>query len=216
MCADPSTGRGSTRISQRAADGRGYSARAAWPIVSIDCDGQFKAALERVRRHLRDTPPGRILVAAVNDPSALGAARAFQEAGRSEDCAIVCQNAQPDARAELRAAATPLVGSVGFFPERYGDAVIRLALDLLGRRTLHRHSSSSTSSSPATTSTTCIPTMRCSGLSALRGSDHVLTVTRRIRATRPRPPPDSSSRPMRAASPTAPRRAQSDRRRAAA
>jgi ribose transport system substrate-binding protein len=69
-----------------------------------------------------------------NDPSALGAARAFQEAGREDACAIVGQNAEPDARAELRAPHTPLVASVGYFPERYGDGLIRLALDILRRR----------------------------------------------------------------------------------
>lgn len=107
---------------------------AAWPIVSIDGDGQFKTALERARKYLRETRATRILVGAANDPSALGAARAFQEAGRSELCAIVGQNAEPDARAELRAAGSPFVASVGYFPERYGDGVIRLATDLLGRR----------------------------------------------------------------------------------
>ena len=107
---------------------------AAWPIVSIDGDGQFKTALERVRKYLRETRATRILVGAANDPSALGAARAFQEAGRSEVCAIVGQNAEPDARAELRAAGSPFVASVGYFPERYGDGVIRLAMDLLERR----------------------------------------------------------------------------------
>jgi ribose transport system substrate-binding protein len=34
----------------------------------------------------------------------------------------------------LRAADTPLIGSVGYFPERYGDGIIRLGMDLLGRR----------------------------------------------------------------------------------
>jgi ribose transport system substrate-binding protein len=107
---------------------------ATWPTISIDGDGQFKTALERVRRHLRETSASRILVGAANDPSALGAARAFQEAGRSDSCAIVGQNAEPDARAELRAEHSPLIASVGYFPERYGEGVIRLALDLLGRR----------------------------------------------------------------------------------
>jgi ribose transport system substrate-binding protein len=46
----------------------------------------------------------------------------------------VGQNAEPDARAELREPRTPLVGSVGYFPERYGDGLIRLALDILARR----------------------------------------------------------------------------------
>jgi ribose transport system substrate-binding protein len=107
---------------------------ASWPVVSIDGDGQFKTALERVRKHLRETRAARTLVGAANDPSALGAARAFQEAGKAEMCAIVGQNAEPDARAELRAAGSPLIASVGYFPEKYGDGVIRMALDLLGRR----------------------------------------------------------------------------------
>jgi ribose transport system substrate-binding protein len=103
-------------------------------VVSLDGDGQFKTSLERVRKHLRTSPAKHVLVGAANDPSALGAARAFQEAGRAATCAIVGQNAEPDARAELRQPRTPLVGSVGFFPERYGDGLIRLALDLLAGR----------------------------------------------------------------------------------
>jgi ribose transport system substrate-binding protein len=105
-----------------------------WRVVSIDADGQFKAALERVRKHLRETQARRILVGAANDPSALGAARAFQESGRTDHCAIIGQNAEPDARAELREPRTPLIASVGYFPERYGDGLIRLALEILGRR----------------------------------------------------------------------------------
>jgi ribose transport system substrate-binding protein len=104
------------------------------PIVSIDCDGQFKTALEKVRRHIRESRAGTVLVGAANDPSALGAARAFQEAGRGGTCAIVGHNAEPDARAELRESRTPLVASVAFFPERYGDGLIKLAFDILARR----------------------------------------------------------------------------------
>ena len=85
-------------------------------MVSVDGDGQFKTALERVRRHLRKSSAKRILVAAANDPSALGAARAFEEAGRADDCAIAGQNAEPDARAELRRSRTPLMASIGYFP----------------------------------------------------------------------------------------------------
>jgi ribose transport system substrate-binding protein len=106
----------------------------AAPVVSLDGDGQFKTSLERVRRHLRQSRAKHVLVGAANDPSALGAARAFQEAGRAATCAIVGQNAEPDARAELREPRTPLIASVGYFPERYGDGLIRLALDILGRK----------------------------------------------------------------------------------
>ncbi len=111
-----------------------HEALEACPVVSLDGDGQFKTSLEKVRRHLRESKAPHVLVGAANDPSALGAARAFQEAGRAGTCAIVGQNAEPDARAELREPRTPLIASVGFFPERYGDGLIRLALDILAHR----------------------------------------------------------------------------------
>jgi len=102
--------------------------------VSIDGDGQFHSSFERVRKHLRETKARRILVAAANDPSALGALRAFQEAGRVNDCGIVGQNAELEARMELRSPQTRLIASVAYFPERYGDGLIRLALDILARK----------------------------------------------------------------------------------
>jgi ribose transport system substrate-binding protein len=108
----------------------------ACPVMTLDGDGQFKTSLEKVRKHLRESRAKHVLVGAANDPSALGAARAFEEAGRAATCAIAGQNAEPDARAELREPRTPLVASVGYFPERYGDGVVRLALDLLARRAL--------------------------------------------------------------------------------
>jgi ribose transport system substrate-binding protein len=104
------------------------------PFVSLDGDGQFKTSLDRVRKHLRESKARHVLVGAANDPSALGAVRAFQEAGRASTCAIVGQNAEPDARVELREPRSPLVGSVGYFPEKYGNGLLRLALDILAGR----------------------------------------------------------------------------------
>jgi ribose transport system substrate-binding protein len=104
------------------------------PVVAIDGDGQFKTSLERVRRHLRQTKATHILVGTANDPSALGAARAFEEAGRAGSCAIVGQNAEPDARAELRQPRSPIIASVGYFPERYGDGLIKVAIDILTKK----------------------------------------------------------------------------------
>ncbi len=112
------------------------SLRPAQPLrtVPVDGDGQFAATLERVRKHLRETRARRILVGAANDSSALGALRAFQEAGRAAECAIAGQNAEPEARAEMRTPNTRLVASVAYFPEKYGDGLIRLALDILARK----------------------------------------------------------------------------------
>jgi len=103
-------------------------------VTFLDGDGMFGQSLEVVRRHLRGSRSKHVLVGAVNDPSALGALRAFQEAGREENCAVMGQNASPEGRAELRRAGTRLTGSVAYFPEKYGAAILALALDILHRR----------------------------------------------------------------------------------
>ena len=64
----------------------------------------------------------------------LGALRAFEEAGRASYCAAMGQNASPEARQEMRSPGTSLIGSVAFFPEKYGDLLMKLALDILNRR----------------------------------------------------------------------------------
>jgi len=102
--------------------------------VSVDGDGRFQSSMERVRKHLRESTAKRILVGAANDSSALGALRAFQEAGRANHCVVVGQNAEPEAREELRSSHTRLIASVAYFPEKYGDGLIRLALDILARK----------------------------------------------------------------------------------
>jgi ribose transport system substrate-binding protein len=103
-------------------------------IVRLDAKGEFRASLECVRKYLRDNLARHTLVGAANDPSGLGALRAFQECGRSAHCAVVTQNAEPESRAELRETGTRLMGTVAYFPERYGDAIVRIASDtLLGK-----------------------------------------------------------------------------------
>ncbi len=100
-------------------------------VVRLNGNGQFGHSLEVVRRWLRMSRSERSLVAAINDPSALGAVRAFEEAGRLDYCAVLGQNASEEARAELRRPGTRLIGSVGYFPEKYGEGLISLALEIL-------------------------------------------------------------------------------------
>jgi ribose transport system substrate-binding protein len=104
------------------------------PVVYIDGDGQFGPSFEMVRKYLRSKRPSRVLLGAINDASALGGMRAFQEVGCAENCAVMGQNASPEARAELREPSTRMIGSVGYFPERYGKELVRVAVDLLSRR----------------------------------------------------------------------------------
>lgn len=103
-------------------------------IVHVNGDGHFEGALRAVRRHLRFGDSGKTLVAAINDPSALGALRSFEEAGRANSCAVVGLGGSTDARAELRRPGTRLVGSVAFFPENYGPDLISIATGILGNK----------------------------------------------------------------------------------
>ena len=101
------------------------------PILHLDGKGGFDQILAVVRRAIRRNPRRRTLVGAVNDLCALAAVRAFEEAGFAQHCAVVGQNAILEARNELRRPGTRLIGTVAYFPERYGDDLIPLALGML-------------------------------------------------------------------------------------
>ena len=104
------------------------------PLVRLNGRGSFEQVLEVIRKYLRRRGTQRTLVGAVNDICALAALRAFEEAGSSQLCAVMGQNALREARAELRRPGTRLVGSVAYFPERYGDELIPLALNILQKK----------------------------------------------------------------------------------
>lgn len=103
------------------------------PVTYLDGDGRFEESLKVARKHLRNTLPKRTLISGINDASVLGALRAFEEAGRMEQCAVMGQNASPEARAELRRSSR-FIGSVAYFPEKYGEQVLKLASDMLAHK----------------------------------------------------------------------------------
>ena len=84
--------------------------------------------------HLKGTNAKRILVSAIFDPSALGALQAFKDADRLEDCAIVGQNGSIEALLQMRKPNSRLIGSVAYFPERYGEQLMGLTSDILAKR----------------------------------------------------------------------------------
>lgn len=99
-------------------------------------NGQSSASYDAVRQYLQKNKQKHILVSAINDPSALGALEAFREMGRQHHCTIVGQNASSEAILEMGRTGTRLIGSVGYFPEKYGDQLIPLALQLLAHKQL--------------------------------------------------------------------------------
>jgi len=106
------------------------------PVVHLNGRGDFEQVLEIVRQYLRRAPVRRTLVGTVNDVCALAVLRAFEEIGASEKCAVVGQNAILETRNELRRPGTRLIGTVAYFPERYGDEIISLALGILQKKSV--------------------------------------------------------------------------------
>jgi ribose transport system substrate-binding protein len=100
-------------------------------VVSVNGYGEYERALEAVRKYLRNSKARRVLIGGINDPSTLGALRAFQEAGRADSCLVVGQNAVIEARQEMRRTDSRFIGSVAYFPESYGEAVLNFAFDIL-------------------------------------------------------------------------------------
>ncbi len=105
-------------------------------VVHLDGHNDFAHSRLSVQRWLRTAPEGRCLVAAINDPGALGAIAAFREVGRDASCAVSGQNATLAARLEMRGKGSPLVGSVAYHPERYGTELVHLAIQLSQGRPL--------------------------------------------------------------------------------
>lgn len=104
------------------------------PMTRLNGRGNFEQVLDVLRKFLRRRGPARTLVAAVNDIGALAALRAYEEAGAAHQVAVMGQNALKAARAELRRPNTRLVGSVAYFPERYGEELIPMALNILRQK----------------------------------------------------------------------------------
>jgi ribose transport system substrate-binding protein len=77
-----------------------------------------------------------LLIAASNDSCTRGAIRAIRELGRERSTAIMSQGWGPDQdlEAELRRNDSPLLGSIGYFPEKYGERILPIVLQCLKRQ----------------------------------------------------------------------------------
>jgi len=103
----------------------------------VHLDGQIheesgRRAMAELLAHTK--PKARLLISCFNDNTAMGALEAVRAAGREPYVAIVGQNGT-ESRRELRNPESCLIASVAFFPERYGEKLVALALSLVN----HEH-----------------------------------------------------------------------------
>jgi ribose transport system substrate-binding protein len=78
----------------------------------------------------------RLLIAASNDNCTRGAIRAVREMGRELSTAIMSQGWGPDQEldAEMQRTDSPLIGSIAYFPEKYGERILPIVLQCLKRQ----------------------------------------------------------------------------------
>lgn len=101
-------------------------------FLRLDARGMREASGQLIFDFLKEHSFGRhILIATVNDSSALGALDAVREAGRENHVAIVGQDCIAEVLDEMNSASTPLIGSVSHETASYGPDLIRLGLEIL-------------------------------------------------------------------------------------
>ena len=97
--------------------------------------GPNAGALAATTDWLTANPDAKYIVAtSINDDRAFGIASAMAQADRGDptvDGVVIGKNADLIALEAIREGNSPLVGTVSFFPERYGNFMIPLALDIL-------------------------------------------------------------------------------------
>jgi ribose transport system substrate-binding protein len=80
-----------------------------------------------------------IVFAATNDQAALGILSAIQASNRGNDCIIVSQGCDSPCITNLKGDANSWLGSVGYFPEKYGDYIIKMIQDLNAGKTISQN-----------------------------------------------------------------------------
>jgi ribose transport system substrate-binding protein len=101
-------------------------------VIKLDGKGTTEGSLNAFQSELaRLTGTHHVLVGGVNDDSTIGALRAIEAAGRQSDFLIGGEGANlPSAIQEICNNSKTYVGTVAYFPERYGQALVPLAIKL--------------------------------------------------------------------------------------
>jgi ribose transport system substrate-binding protein len=101
-------------------------------ILHFETHGAIDESRAAATQALRNIPWGRnVLFIGINAHSAIGALEAAEVLGRQSCTAVVSQNVSNSIRRELRRNNPMLIGGVDYFPNTYGERVLRLALNIL-------------------------------------------------------------------------------------
>jgi len=97
-------------------------------VVHLHGNADRQASYLAMAGLLKELNPGaRLLVSGFNDISAIGVVEAVRSARREKTVVIVGHNAMREGRLEIRRPGSAFLASVAYFPERYGERLVKLA-----------------------------------------------------------------------------------------
>lgn len=109
-------------------------------VQHLDSGGDKATSRAAVQTFLRKRSAKRILVAGINDESAIGAAQAAEQANGNNEIAIVGHGGSPEMVEMVADPGSPCIGTVSFHPELYGPELVSFALSTLrGKSTSPTH-----------------------------------------------------------------------------
>jgi len=106
-------------------------------FLRMDGRGMRDKSYASILEFLKSQPNGkRILIAAANDTSALGAIAAVRELGRERDVAVVGQDCLEEMLTEMQRPGSPAIASISHEVAQYGPRLMDIGLALLRGETV--------------------------------------------------------------------------------
>jgi ribose transport system substrate-binding protein len=101
-------------------------------IIHLDSKNTYEGSRQAVAQVLPALKAAqRIAALCINDEAALGVQKAFEEAGSERRMVTVSLGADSACLKELQRPGSRVIGAVAFFPERYGETIVSIALQIL-------------------------------------------------------------------------------------
>jgi len=103
-------------------------------VQHLDGGGDKATSRSAVKSFLRRRPHDKVLIAGINDESAIGAVEALQQANLVGDVAVVGHGGSADIIEIISDAGSPCIGTVSFRAELYGPGLVSIVVPTLQGR----------------------------------------------------------------------------------
>jgi ribose transport system substrate-binding protein len=103
-------------------------------VQHLDSGGNKEASKAAVLKFLKKSKAKRVLIAGINDETAIGAYNAVAESNFAKQFAIVGHGGSPEMCEIVADPLSPCVGTVSFHPEMYGPELVTFGLSILRGR----------------------------------------------------------------------------------